>query len=769
MELGSLLQRSRWLVVRQFLLIGAGLAILVADANSQTCAPIPAGLVHWYRGENNALDSVGGNHGALSNGVAFTAGTVGRAFTLDGVDDVIVIPHSPSLNPTQALSIEAWVFPTADSGGADVVAMIVSKENATTTAYELGRRNSSACGSGTDIPNGHLAFYLEGVTGLPNDCSAWVDGNAFLPLNTWSHIALTFDGSSVKVYKNGALTRQLAVAGALPVSDGPVRIGGRDNPSFAHWTGSIDEVSIYGRALSSNEIQAIFMAGSEGKCVPVCTPPPAGLVSWWRAENSVLDFFGTNNGSLVSTVTFTNGLVGSSFFLGGSGYVQVPSSTSLSITDAMTLEGWVFQTSFSLGGTIASKYATGNGRSSWYLEMTGNQINFHVDGDGNPFNGVEREVRTPIGSVSTGVWTHVVATVVASNQDMKIYLNGVESPTTVAVGGTITRIASTAEPLRIASNFSGGQNASTLRFRGMIDDFSVYNRALTSNEITGLFAASSAGKCLSCTPPAPNIVGWWRAENNGEDSINNNTASLGGGTLFTNGLAGRAFSFDGIDDVAFVADAAFGEVTNNFTMEMWAFPTEGRGAVTETVSSQTGIGTSQRYAVFPAHGDNSFGSGHAGAGISVGTNGVTVVEHAAFYIPSPLVFDTPLFGWNHIAIVYSNNQASLYVNGVFAHTGLASPRIVHPSAQMGGGVYGYFAGLMDEYAVYSRALSADEVRAIFVAGSAGKCVTGPIAPLAPEVVSDGPRLQACYARLQPAEETVHALYARWAELEAKQG
>ena len=39
---------------------------------------------------------------------------------------------------------------------------------------------------------------------------------------------------------------------------------------------------------------------------------------------------------------------------------------------------------------------------------------------------------------------------------------------------------------------------------------------------------------------------------------------------------------------------------------------------------------------------------------------------------------------------------------------------------------------------------------------------------APEVVSDGPRLQACYAKLQPAEESVHALYARWAELEAKQ-
>ena len=238
-----------------------------------------------------------------------------------------------------------------------------------------------------------------------------------------------------------------------------------------------------------------------------------------------------------------------------------------------------------------------------------------------------------------------------------------------------------------------------------------------------LFSAIGPGVSQAdCVSSPSGLIGWWRAENNADDSINTNAATLGGGTTFTNGLVGTAFAFDGADDIAYVSALAFASVSNNFTMEMWFFPTTSRGVVTETVSSQTGIGTDQRYAVFPSHGDNSFGSGHAGAGISIGTNGITVFEHGAFYIPSPLVFNTALSGWNHMAVVYTNNRPTLYLNGTFVRTGLASPRIVHPSAEMGGGVYGYFPGFLDEYTVYNRALSAAEVQAAFAAGSSGKCV-----------------------------------------------
>lgn len=239
----------------------------------------------------------------------------------------------------------------------------------------------------------------------------------------------------------------------------------------------------------------------------------------------------------------------------------------------------------------------------------------------------------------------------------------------------------------------------------------------------GLFCFVSGTQMLraDCVAIPPGAIGWWRAEDNGDDSIGHNTAILSG-TVFTNGEVGRAFSFNGINDTAYVSASVFASISNNFTMEMWVFPTDMRGATAETVDFQTGIGTQQKYAVFPSHGDNSFGPGQAGAGISVGTNGVTVFEHAAFYIPSPLVYNAAIIGWNHVVVVYTNNQCALYLNGAWVRTGLASPKIVHPSAEMGGGAYGNLAGFMDEYTVYDRALSAAEVQAIFLAGSAGKCL-----------------------------------------------
>ncbi len=238
----------------------------------------------------------------------------------------------------------------------------------------------------------------------------------------------------------------------------------------------------------------------------------------------------------------------------------------------------------------------------------------------------------------------------------------------------------------------------------------------------GLCLLGLASAQADCISPAPGLIGWWRAENDGADHVSTNTASLVDGAAFADGFVGRAFAFDGLNDLTYVPAPPFTAVSNNFTMEMWVFPTADRGEVEETVSSQTGIGTGQRYAVFPSHGDGSFGEGHAGVGLSIGTNGLTVFEHAAFYIPSPLVFHAPLVGWNHVAVVYASNRPSLYLNGVLVKTGLASPRLVHPSAQLGGGAYGYFAGLLDEYAIYDRALSAPEIQAIFMAGAAGRCV-----------------------------------------------
>src|SRR4029078_1810271 len=82
------------------------------------------------------------------------------------------------------------------------------------------------------------------------------------------------------------------------------------------------------------------------------------------------------------------------------------------------------------------------------------------------------------------------------------------------------------------------------------------------------------------------------------------------------------------------------------------------------------------------HGQN-FGDGHAGAGVSVGTNGISVFEHTHGYLPSPLVYNKELSGWFHVVVVYINKQPSLYVNGTLVHTGVKSTTTVHPGVCLG--------------------------------------------------------------------------------------
>ena len=92
----------------------------------------------------------------------------------------------------------------------------------------------------------------------------------------------------------------------------------------------------------------------------------------------------------------------------------------------------------------------------------------------------------------------------------------------------------------------------------------------------------------------------------------------------------------------------------------------------------------------------------------MGTNGVSVFEHSASYLPSLLVYNATIAGWTHIAVVYSDRQPSLYLNGVLVRTGLTSGADSYPSTCLGevGVGYGYYAGLLDEVSIYDRALSA---------------------------------------------------------------
>lgn len=256
-------------------LIACGWLALAKPSVAQTnCIPRPNGMIAWYRGEGNGLDSVGTNHGTLVNGVNFTTGKVLQAFSFNGLSE-LVVPNVPALNPAR-LTIEAWVYPTQADGGVDI---IVNKdfEPYGGYQYELGIRGTFD--SHGVIPAGNFAFAMRGVNGLPDEYLRWVNGGAPVPLNTWTHLAVTYDGTTARTYLNGAPVRTLTgLSGDIAAGGGPLKIASRAEDVLSRspnerFNGRIDEVSLYNRALSADEILAIFKADSAGKCPVQNTPP----------------------------------------------------------------------------------------------------------------------------------------------------------------------------------------------------------------------------------------------------------------------------------------------------------------------------------------------------------------------------------------------------------------------------------------------------------------------------------------------------------------
>ncbi|MGH8454312.1 MAG: LamG-like jellyroll fold domain-containing protein, partial [Nevskiales bacterium] len=219
-------------------------------------APPSPGMVAWYPGDGNANDIQGGHNGTLLNGAGFAPGEVGQAFSFDGVDDSVSVADAASLNPSSAITIDAWVYLTGGNGSDRD---IVSKDGETfARQYLLTASGVNRFRAHVGVPSGFRFF----------------DGATPVQLNTWYHVAMTYDGTMLKLYVNGALDGSLAVSGQIITTTQPVRIGGGapSGQSQLPFPGLIDEVEIFNRALLQTEIQSIYLAGNAGKC-KICTNP----------------------------------------------------------------------------------------------------------------------------------------------------------------------------------------------------------------------------------------------------------------------------------------------------------------------------------------------------------------------------------------------------------------------------------------------------------------------------------------------------------------
>ncbi|NII25345.1 hypothetical protein HB364_09650 [Pseudoflavitalea sp. X16] len=152
----------------------------------------------------------------------------------------------------------------------------------------------------------------------------------------------------------------------------------------------------------------------------------------------------------------------------------------------------------------------------------------------------------------------------------------------------------------------------------------------------------------------------------------------------------------------------FPDIRDNFTVELWVNPTQQHG-----IDFQYPLGTGvdgtdgQHYAIYPASNGSSGGST---MGISVGTNGVSVYEHADAYMPALLVWESAVSGWTYIVVVYKNKVPTLYINGERVKTGFPSPmQFVNPGSNICSGPYGFMQGGIDDVRIWSVARTDEEI------------------------------------------------------------
>jgi glucose/arabinose dehydrogenase len=209
------------------------------NANFNLVTSAPQGLVAAYNFNEGigptVYDQSGNNNNGTINGPIWTAsGKYGNALQFDGVNDLVSVPDANSLDLTNGMTLESWISPDVSGG----FGAIMFKQQPGHEAYAMYVSN------GANKPTGHVNIGGEKTA----------QGPAQLPVNTWTHLAVTYDGSALKLFVNGVQVSSTPVTGNIPITSLPLTIGG--DTVWPEWfKGIIDDVRIYNRALTPTEIQ----------------------------------------------------------------------------------------------------------------------------------------------------------------------------------------------------------------------------------------------------------------------------------------------------------------------------------------------------------------------------------------------------------------------------------------------------------------------------------------------------------------------------------
>jgi hypothetical protein len=603
------------------------------------------------------------------------SGISGHCLEFNGTEDYVESIVSPSMDITEAITLEAWINPDVVSGGDfDVVVKGVS------AYFELNP-------DGFNIDK--MGFWHAGTL-------TWYFASTSIPVNEWTHVAVTWEKNSgnVSFYYNGQPDGSYSgITSSLFSDTNPFVIGKQWATNTRFFDGLIDEVAVYSKALSAEEIENHF------------NNHKASFTDWVDGKfNSGLEFDGVDD------------------------YIRVPDSNDFTFPGDFTIDLWIYiknptdnyvgilstYTGVGQEGYMLAGYIT-SGNIGWWDQVIGQSEGWQDTGT----------------SFSINQWQHL--TVVRDAGAITFYKNGVQIYS-FPCSGTFNGGALTFGKWDPAYGY----------LNGFLDEVRIYDRALSAEEIRAIYHEKSRiwvnVSCLSASqlttiymyygnPLAisksnfdatftkdygeDGLVGLWHMDEGSglmtnDSSGNGNHGTLVNGPIWENEDGGQwngrsemifangsALEFDGIDDYVEIPDDQSLDITQGGTIEGW-FKLNSLPTIQVYNIICKGTSPVDRWRIDITTG---------GEKLKFITGGGIQVEHTAH-------FSTQIY--YYFVVTWDGVNTTMYLNGknvANSSSGSFSNPSVNIYISSEAGVKDYFNGTIDEVRIYNRSLSEDEIKA----------------------------------------------------------
>ncbi|MFC1612655.1 LamG-like jellyroll fold domain-containing protein [Patescibacteria group bacterium] len=547
----------------------------------------------------------------------------------------------------------------------------------------------------------------------------------------WNMYAISIDGpsNSYIFMLNGEFETITSDFANGQTAYSNIEIGRKRNFNYSttFFEGQIDELRIYDRVLSENEMAYLYKASKTTHTnAPMRASASGTLVGYWTLDQNdingttVFDRSGQGNHGtatgFTSTPTSTTGKINQALdFDGSNGYIEIPNSDSINFTKNFTISFWTKPASTTLGQGFVNKYTGAADKQYGISSWPNGEYKFNYEQNNNYLIGC--------GSVLYDEWHHIVGTI-DSSLNIKCYRNGELIDEDTAPAETIA----TAEPISIGRNGGTYDNSYV---SGPIDEVKIWNYALTAEEVANEY--KSGKRKFTGAFPRNGLVGYWNMDQhniNGttvydkSDQKNHGTATGFTSTpTSTQGKIAQTLDFDGSNGYVDINDVSYYSSIDTGTLNVWFRAPEDNSKGLFSVSETTDDDEFLSFSVGSALTGTCDNERLVHVSNKNGTTLICCVEDGINYndgkwhmmtyqkdgTAKPVIYlDGTLKSLTATAAcVEARWSLSTFFDVGTAENAVAIGRLLKSDAEV------YFNGAIDEVMVWNRMLSADEIAQLY--------------------------------------------------------